>query len=47
MTLTAANQARIDTAMARRSVNVDGWGYTVAELLDAGRIAYVRENKAG
>lgn len=42
MTLTAANQARTTAAMSRRNLDVNGTGYTVAELLDEGRIAYVR-----
>lgn len=46
-TLTAAQAARTATAMSRRYLNVDGVAYTVNELLDEGRIAYVRQNKAG
>jgi hypothetical protein len=40
--LTAAQAARTATAMARRNIDVDGIGYTVTELMDAGRVAYVR-----
>lgn len=40
--LTAAQAARTATAMARRNIDVDGICYTVAELMDEARIAYVR-----
>lgn len=42
MSLTAANNARTLTAMSRRNLDVDGTAYTVSELMDEGRIAYVR-----
>lgn len=47
MALTAANASRTATAMDRRNIGIDGIGYTINELLDEGRIAYVRQNKAG
>jgi hypothetical protein len=40
--LAAANTARTHQAMSKR-INVDGDTFTIAELMDEGRIAYVRE----
>jgi hypothetical protein len=42
MNLAAAQAARTATAMSRRNIDVDGIGYTVTELMDEGRLAYVR-----
>lgn len=40
--LTAAQAARTAAAMTRRNIQVDGIVYTIAELMDEGRIAYIR-----
>lgn len=40
--LTAAQAARTTTIMGRRNLDVDGTWYTASELMDEGRIGYVR-----
>lgn len=45
--LTAANAARLTKALDRRYLGGSALGYNVSELLEEGRIAYVRQDNEG